>query len=137
MAGGAKTTFDVHVDVPGLIIPRRYVCSPAQLPIVVSNQPPGTYVITTIIDTTTAKPFVHLVAVNGEPFGVTSRSKVEYYGPCPPPGDKRTHQYRINAYAVRGVLPMFMLPPSAEALLSVVKSSIVAQAELELTLHPA
>lgn len=132
----SNPNMEVHVDVPGAVIPRKYVCSPERLPIVVTGQPAGTELITVITDDTTTPPFVHLVAVNGAPFGTTSRGNVEYYGPCPPAGDKRVHRYRISAYAVSGPVPMFIRAPSAQTLVSAVRSSIVAQAELVLTLAP-
>lgn len=85
--------------------------------IAVTGQPPDTVLITAVVDDATSPPCVRLFNLNGEPYGKKDTCR----------SDKP--RYRVSAYAVTPPLPMFLVPPSLEALLKIVKPYIVATAE--------
>ena len=66
-------------------------------------------------------------SVQGACWGVSSFSRVGYYGPCPPPGGP--HRYSFRLYALDSKLG---LPPRAtkDQVVSAMKGHVLAQAEI-------
>jgi Raf kinase inhibitor-like YbhB/YbcL family protein len=139
----------------GARIPTRYTCDGEDVspPLRWSDVPDGTRGFVIIMDDPDAPPgtWVHWVlydlpadvdhldegvpkrekleggAKQGACWGVSSFSRVGYFGPCPPPG--KPHRYSFRLYAVDTVLD---LPPDQDKdhVEKAMKNHVLAEAEL-------
>ncbi len=156
-AGEGRSTMELVSSVfeSGGRIPTTYTCDGEDLspPLTWDGVPDGVKSFALIMDDPDAPPgtWVHWViydmpadargldegvsksdkldsgAAQGACWGVSSYSRVGYYGPCPPPGSP--HRYVFRLFALDTVLG---LPPkrSKEQLLKAMEGHVLARAEL-------
>lgn len=126
----------------GEFIPQKYTCDGLDLspPIYIDNLPPTTKSLVILVQDYDAPQglFLHWLAWNIEPKnfieegfkapreGLNDFGKINYGGPCPPPG--KAHRYYFKLYAINSYLN---LPSGSkkEEVLSSLKDKIIAEGE--------
>jgi len=124
-------------------IPQKYTCDGQDInpPIFIKNLPEDTKTIVIIVEDIDAPSgvFVHWLAWNIPPIkeipegyqppneGINDFGKINYGGPCPPPG--KEHRYFFRVYALNSILN---LPSGSkkEELLPLLKGKILKSGEI-------